>query len=324
MEKGRIEMRRRTFASRLRRRCEDIFPELLDRRLVVLAAVLLTCFLPVAADTAIAAGGADAQVLIVTGPSRHPPGTHEVAAGGRVVQFMLEHVQNAPPVRSKLVSEWPREEKIFGTVATIVMLGDLFPGETLAEPAKVKADLTRLMDRGCGMVCIHYATGLRAEHVGEDGDHPLLGWIGGYFSSGCPHHRSTARVCTATLVPAETAHPVLRGWKAFTFDDEPYWNNYFGKNGPAENVTPLVTSMLPPEDPKKETIAWAVERRDGGRGLGIVVPHFFRSWKIDDLRTLVLNGIFWTAKLDVPPEGLKSELPDLAAFEPAAVEPQRR
>lgn len=48
--------------------------------------------------------------------------------------------------------------------------------------------------------------------------------------------------------------PVLRGWRAFRFDDEPYWNNYFGKDGPAKNVTPLVSTMLPPGAPKKETV----------------------------------------------------------------------
>jgi hypothetical protein len=52
------------------------------------------------------------------------------------------------------------------------------------------------------------------------------------------------------------------------------------------------------------------------------VPHFFHSWKIDHLRTLVLNGICWTAKLPIPPQGVKSSLPELATFRPAWVEPQ--
>jgi hypothetical protein len=79
--------------------------------------------------------------------------------------------------------------------------------------------------------------------------------------------------------------------------------------------------MLPPGEPGKETVAWAIERRDGGRGAGIVVPHFFRSWRIDDLRTLVLNSVFWTAKRDVPPGGVTSSLPDLAVFKPGATDP---
>jgi type 1 glutamine amidotransferase len=277
-----------------------------------------------AADSSQAVGAENGgkQVLIVVGPSKHPPGTHEVDAGARVMKYMLEHAEGVPPITAQVVSKWPEEKNILDQAATIVFIGDLFPGETLDDPATIKADLARLMGRGCGMVCVHYATGLRAKHVTEDGDHPLLGWIGGYFATHCEHHRSVARVCPATLTPETVDHPVLRGWKAFSFDDEPYWNNYFGKDGPAKNVTPLVSTMLPPEEPKKETVVWAVERADGGRGMGIVVPHFFHNWKIDDLRTLVLNGICWTAKLPIPPQGVRSSLPDLATFQPVSVEPQ--
>jgi type 1 glutamine amidotransferase len=269
----------------------------------------------------VAAENAGTSILIVAGPCQHPPGTHEAAAGARLLGHCLEHAQGIAPVRADVFDSWPKDEATRNGAATVVFIGDRFPGETLPEPEKVKADLAAMMDRGCGIVCIHYATGLTAQHVAADGDHPLLRWLGGYFATGCKHHQSVARVCTATLVPAGVDHPVLRGWQAFTFDDEPYWNNYFGPNGPAANVTSLVTAMLPPESPKKEIVAWAVERPDGGRGVGIVVPHFYHNWKLDDLRTLVLNAVAWTAKIEIPSEGVKSPVPDLAAFKPVSVEP---
>ena len=134
--------------------------------------------------------------------------------------------------------------------------------------------------------------------------------------------RRIARVVTATLTPEPNEHPVLRGWKAFTCEDEPYWNNYFGPNGMAPNVQSLVTAMLPPEGPKKETICWAIERADGGRGLGLVMPHFYRNWRDDDLRTLIVNAVAWAAKLEVPADGIKTPRPDLARFGPGSVEPQ--
>jgi hypothetical protein len=34
------------------------------------------------------------------------------------------------------------------------------------------------------------------------------------------------------------------------------------------------------------------------------------------------NSICWTAKLPIPPQGVKSSLPDLATFNPVSVEPQ--
>ena len=59
---------------------------------------------------------------------------------------------------------------------------------------------------------------------------------------------------------------------------------------------------------RDETVAWAVERPDGGRGFGFTGAHFHRNWGNDDFRKLVLNAVLWTAKLDVPSEGATSEV----------------
>jgi hypothetical protein len=50
------------------------------------------------------------------------------------------------------------------------------------------------------------------------------------------------------------------------------------------------------------------------------MPHFYRNWKQDDLRRLILNGIVWTSGREVPEEGVRSELPDLRQFLPASAE----
>jgi len=173
-------------------------------------------------------------------------------------------------------------------------------------------------------VCVHYATGLRAGDVRADGDHPLLQWMGGYFATKCLHHQSIARIFpAATIDSAAPGHPIWRGCHSFTIHDEPYINNYFGQDGNrmAANVTALATAMLPPEAPKPETVSWCVERPDGGRGFAVVMPHFYRNWKNDELRRYILNGIVWTAKFEVPEGGVETAAPDLAAFSPAALEP---
>jgi hypothetical protein len=51
------------------------------------------------------------------------------------------------------------------------------------------------------------------------------------------------------------------------------------------------------------------------------MPHFYHNWTIDDLRRFIMNGIVWTAKIEVPKEGVQTTLPDLATFEPGSVEP---
>ena len=60
------------------------------------------------------------------------------------------------------------------------------------------------------------------------------------------------------------------------------------------------------ERKEKQHVAWASERENGQRGFGITGAHHHKSWDNDDFRTCVLNAIIWTAKLEVPQEGVKS------------------
>ncbi|WP_436714368.1 ThuA domain-containing protein [Roseiconus lacunae] len=262
------------------------------------------------------------RVLIVVGPSGHPPGTHEVAAGGRLMKHSLEHMENLPGVQTDVVEGWPSKTSR-DSASTIVFIGDLFPPNRLPNPQQNLIDLDEMMGRGVGIVCIHYATGLLGKDVKPDGDHPLLRWMGGYFASrSCPHHESFARVFPkATIAPAEPGHPIARGWNEFTLRDEPYFNNYFGGDGneQASSVTAIATSMLPPEAPKPETVAWCTERSDGGRGFAVVMPHYYKNWRDEDLRRLILNGIVWSAKIEVPSGGVATQTPNLADFDPQAV-----
>jgi hypothetical protein len=55
-------------------------------------------------------------------------------------------------------------------------------------------------------------------------------------------------------------------------------------------------------------VAWAVERPDGGRGFGFTGGHFHVNWGDSYFRTLILNALVWTAKGEVPPEGVGSQL----------------
>jgi hypothetical protein len=265
------------------------------------------------------------KILIVIGPSNHPPGTHEVLAGGKLVEFCLENGRGLPKIDATVVQGWPSNPADLEHVECVVFSGDRFPLAELPGTEQNMAQLGVLMDAGCGIVCFHYATGLTEGQVPINGDHPLLRWMGGYFATRCLHHQSIAKVFESAHIdlPA-VGHPVLRGCQPFTVHDEPYINNYFGPNGLADNVTPLATSQLPPEAPKAEVVAWAIQRPDGGRGMGIVMPHFYKNWQVADLRKLILNGIVWSCQLDVPVEGVEVELPPLTQFGPASLDPVPR
>ncbi len=281
-------------------------------------------FLTLTAASAAAHAAPRTRVLIVAGPSTHPPGTHEVQAGARLLKHCVEHMANVSGVEATLHQEWPAD---IGVADTIVFVGDIFPPMRFAEPAKVLKELGVRMAQGAGIVCLHYATGLRADDVAPDGDHPLLHWTGGYFATKNRHHQSVAKVFqAATITPAAAKHPIARGWREFTVMEEPYYNNYFGpnRNRPAPGVTVLATSMLPPDAPRREAVAWCIERKDGGRGAGIVMPHFYKSWQNEDLRRFLLNAIVWSAKRRVPKGGVMTAAPELGAFAPESIEPKPR
>jgi hypothetical protein len=57
-----------------------------------------------------------------------------------------------------------------------------------------------------------------------------------------------------------------------------------------------------------QTVAWAFERPEGGRGFGFTGSHFHKNWGNDDFRKVVLNAIVWTAKMDVPADGVQSKV----------------
>ena len=81
------------------------------------------------------------------------------------MKHCLENARGVAKVRANVISEWPEHGSALEGAKTIVFIGDIFPPERMDDPAKIKADLAKLMARGCGIVCIHYATGLGAPHV---------------------------------------------------------------------------------------------------------------------------------------------------------------
>src|SRR5690606_37721622 len=105
----------------------------------------------------------------------------------------------------------------------------------------------------------------------------------------------------------------------FAANDEWYYNIRFAD---PNNASDIVTGVPTRENinryihwtpdgerglGKRQTLLWAIERPDGGRGVGFTGGHWHRNWAIDDFRRLVLNAILWTAKVEVPEDGVHSE-----------------
>lgn len=94
------------------------------------------------------------------------------------MKHCLENITNSAPINADVVAKWPEDPSVLASYSSIVFIGDVFPPMKMPEPSKILKDIGAMMDRGCGIVCVHYATGLTAKDVAEDGDHPLLQWMG--------------------------------------------------------------------------------------------------------------------------------------------------
>jgi hypothetical protein len=138
------------------------------------------------------------------------------------MKWCVENSTNVKGVSAQVFHEWP-DQVARDAAATIVFIGDQFPPMRLPDASRNMSDLAVMMARGRGIVCVHYATGLAAQDVADEGEHPLLHWMGGYFATRCKHHQSIAKIYPeATITPAVPEHPVSRGWREFTPNDEPY------------------------------------------------------------------------------------------------------
>ncbi|MCG8584806.1 MAG: hypothetical protein MI757_08865, partial [Pirellulales bacterium] len=76
------------------------------------------------------------------------------------------------------------------------------------------------------------------------------------------------------------------------------------RDGPHSNNPHVRAAVLERKEPQH--VAWAYQRPEGGRGFGTTGAHYHKAWDSDDFRKVVLNGIIWTAGMDVPKDGVKS------------------
>jgi type 1 glutamine amidotransferase len=273
------------------------------KRLLLLSCLLVT-----------SAFGADKKIVFVAGKPSHGPGDHEHRAGCLLLKSCLDKV---PGVTSVVYSNgWPSGEAAFDGADSIVLYMDGGPGHEALQDGRLEK-LGALMKKGVGLACIHYAT----EPTIEKGEKEFLDWIGGCFEinwSVNPHW-----VAHFKELPRD---PITRGVKPFSILDEWYFHLRF-RDG-MKGVTPILLAVPDAsttnradgthsgnpamrEAVKKgepQTVAWACERADGGRGFGITGAHFHKNWGDDNFRKLVLNAIIWTAKAEVPAEGIQSKV----------------
>jgi len=246
------------------------------------------------------------KIVLVAGRQSHGAGEHEFFAGCSVLMKLLKQTPGVFPVMAR--DGWPKNPKTFENAKAVVFFMDGGGGHPIIQKGHREV-VQKLLDQGVGFVNLHYAV----EYPKSQSDH-ILAWLGGYYETGFstnPHWKAEFK--------SLPEHPIARGVKPFTAQDEWYFNIRFA---PADkNVVPILKATPPDRvrgtsDAKKhpgraEIVAWALERANGGRSFGFTGGHFHRNWGDENFRRVVVNAILWSAGLKVPKEGAKVE------FDPA-------
>ncbi len=254
-----------------------------------------------------------AKIVLVAGRPSHGPGDHEFNAGCKLLAKCLGEQPGVEPVF--VTGGWPADESVFDGARAVVFFMDGGGGHPIIQKDRLEI-VQKLTDKGVGIACLHYAVEVPK---GKPGD-KFLDWIGGYYETGY----STNPHWVADIVSLPE-HPITRGVKPFSIKDEWYFNIRFRPE--MKGITPILSAK--PDDKTREgtsssprgpyshiveakgrdeVLAWAVERQDGGRGFGFTGAHTHNNWGDANFRKLVLNALLWTAKLDVPTDGVECKV----------------
>ena len=252
------------------------------------------------------------RIVFIAGKPSHAYGDHEHYAGSRILADVIQKTD--PNAKCEVIRNgWPQDDALLDSADTIVIYSDGGGGH----PALAHLDrLKKQMDRGAGLVCIHYAVEVPKDRGGPE----FLSWLGGYFETDWsvnPHWDAKFE-----NLPK---HPITSGVKPFQTRDEWYFHMRFPEG--MKGVTPIL-SAVPPESTmdrpdgahsgnptvRKEVargdlqhVAWATERPNGGRSFGFTGGHYHWNWGRTEPTKLVANAILWSAHMPVPESGASVE-----------------
>lgn len=268
------------------------------------------------------------RIVFLAGNPSHGFGSHEHAAGCRILAQAVEKSTGGSVVCEVYTGGWPENDEVLDGASSIVMYADGGGGHpALGHLPRLK----ELMDQGVGFVCLHYAVEVPTDRGGPE----FLEWLGGFFEthwSVNPHWEADYK--------SLPDHPVSRGVRPFKALDEWYFHMRFQPQ--MKGVTPILTAVPPLDTIRRQDgphsgnpavrqavsngepqhTAWVYERPNGGRSFGFTGGHFHWNWGREEILKVVSNAILWTAKVEVPQSGLPVVRPGVEQLEAGQDFPQ--
>src|SRR5688572_8873920 len=199
----------------LERACASVNLKLkLNLRFVVAATLLMqACASQPANDVGVAQMTGQQQakrkVVFIAGTRSHGYGQHEHNAGSLLLgRLLTEHHKGIDVVVHQ--NGWPADSNALDGADAVV----IFANGGMGNPARTQLPaLSRAMERGAGLVLLHYAVEIPADSGGKE----FIDWAGGHFAI----NWSVNPVWTMQSNPFPT-HPITRGLSPYTIEDEWY------------------------------------------------------------------------------------------------------
>jgi hypothetical protein len=266
----------------------------------------------VAAWAALAAGTAvaaePAKVVLIAGANAFKPGEHEYAAGCDVLAALLRQTPNVAP---EVFVGWPKSDDVLTGAKAVVFFFDGGDKHAVLQGDRATT-VQKLADSGVGIVHFHQTI----DYPKALGDR-ARGWAGAAWEKGTG--KRAHWVATFGTFPD---HPIFRGVSPFAIDDGWIFGVKFvpGQKG----VTPLLKTVNPKSPGAKAdkapgdeaVVAWAYERPGGGRAFTFTGCHLHASLAKEGYRRFLVNGILWSAGVDVPATGAPVALTEAELRQP--------
>lgn len=254
-------------------------------------------------DVDVATGPA-VDVLCVAGTVRHKDwlGHHDYVAGSRLLADLL---RRDPRVRAHVIENgWPLDDGALDRASAVVFYdGGGGKQGFLADGERIER-MRRLVKRGAGVVLIHQAVAFPREHAELS-----VAWLGGAYVTG-----ASERGHWKSRHEEFPEHPVTRGVTPWTIRDGWLRGIRFGEE--SRGLVPLVWSGKRCRGSSRggadDVVAWAYERRDGGRSFCFTGLDGHAAWSAPGLRKLIVNAAIWSAGLGVPEDGAQCDVSAIA------------
>jgi Trehalose utilisation len=208
------------------------------------------------------------RVVLVAGKKDHGKGEHDYPAWQKAWAPLFKMADKVDVVTAW---EWPEADEFQkADVMIFFQHGDWTPARSAAIDA--------FLDRGCGLVYIHWAVDGREDAPG------FAKRIGLASRGGNIKYRHGP---LDLAFNPDIKHPITRNFDRLKIVDESYW--MLTGNLPKDRV--IATQV---EDREPRPLFWSVEH---GRGRVFVSIPGHYSWTFDDplFRVLLLRGTAWTA-----------------------------